>query len=184
MPDHDRLSPDDWIDAGLAALAEGGPAAVKVDVLATKIGMTRGSFYWHFKNRKALLDALVKRWARAETDDVIAEVQGLDLPAGDLLRELLARCFADDGALERAFRLWAGSDAAVAEAVGDIDRRRIGFLVDLLKDAGVPPDEADARARIVYRAWLGDYALVDAGDRDAEADVAMLAEMALAHSTA
>jgi len=181
MTDKDRLNPDDWIKAGLAALAEGGPTAVRIDVLAKRIGVTRGSFYWHFKNRRALLDALIKHWAKAQTDDVIAEVERLGLPAEDALRALLVRCFSDDGALERAFRLWAGSDAAVAAAVAEIDSRRIGFLVGVLCSSGIATTEANAKARIIYRAWQGGYALVEERDHDLiAADVDALAAMALA----
>ncbi len=158
---NEPLGPEDWIAAGLAALADGGVDAVRVDPLAKSLGVTRGSFYWHFRDRAALLTALLDAWGRQQTDGVIARAEALDLPPADTLRALLGFCFADDGRLERALRAWATQDAAVARTIAAMDERRTAYLSVLLKASGIPQPNADARARLAYRTWLGDYALAD-----------------------
>ena len=155
-----RLGPEDWIAAGLEALAQGGVDAVRVDVLAKTLGVTRGSFYWHFGDRRALLDGLLAAWGEQQTDGVIARAQALGKPPRETLRALLGMCFEDDGRLERALRSWAATDGAAAEAVQAVDGRRIAYLAALLAAMGFAEATARTRARIAYRAWLGDYALV------------------------
>lgn len=178
----ERLTRDDWVAAGLAALARGGVDGVRVLPLAKALGVTRGSFYWHFADRDALLKAVLDRWTAEQTDGVIqraAEDGGAparDAPAEEL-RRLLTLCFADDGALERAMRSWAVSDAAVEEVVASVDGRRIAHLATLLRSAGIA--DAEARARVGYRAWLGEYLLVrrtgaDDLARDLDALLALL----------
>ena len=158
----DRLGPEDWIAAALEALAESGAAAVRVDPLAKRLGVTRGSFYWHFKDRRALLDVLPAAWRDQQTDGVIAQAEALGAPPGETLRELLKLCFQDDGRLEKAFRAWAATDPATAALVATVDARRIGYLARLLRGMGFGKPVAEARARIAYLAWLGHYALAAA----------------------
>ena len=164
-----HLGPGDWVSAGLAALASGGVDAVRVDVLARTLGVTRGSFYWHFSDRQALLDALLAAWGARQTDDVIAQADALGKPPAETLRALLALCFDDDGRLERAFRSWAAIDRRTADTVEAVDRRRIDYLANLLEKLNFPKATAEARARLAYRAWLGDYALIARPRADAAA---------------
>ena len=161
------LGRQDWIAAGLAAMAEGGVDAVRVDPLAKSLGITRGSFYWHFSDRRALLDAVLEAWAAQQTDAVIARAEALGRPPAETLRELLRLCFEDDGRMEKALRSWATQDADVARTIGAVDGRRIAHLANLIKQSGVPAAPAESRARLAYRTWLGDYALVDRPDRRA-----------------
>ncbi len=165
MNARERLTPEDWISAGLAALAEGGIGAVRVDSLAKALQMTRGSFYWHFRDRQALLDALVTAWRDRQTDDVIASVERAALPPDEALLSLLRMCFDDDGRLEKAFRSWATQSDAVLRAVEDVDRRRLDYLAKLLGDMGISVEQAQKRARIAYRTWLGEYALANRSDQ-------------------
>ncbi len=91
-----RLTRDDWITAALAAIADGGLAAVGVEPLAARLGATKGSFYWHFENRDALLEAAIGRWEKETTTDVVAEITAAhDAPASQF-RRLVA------GVIERA----------------------------------------------------------------------------------
>ncbi|MDR2984113.1 MAG: TetR/AcrR family transcriptional regulator, partial [Nocardiopsaceae bacterium] len=100
MPDkkasRPRLTRDDWITAALAAIAEGGLAAVSVEPLAVRLGATKGSFYWHFENRDALLEAALGRWEKETTTDVAAEITTAgDAPASQFRRLVV-------GVIERA----------------------------------------------------------------------------------
>ena len=86
MPAATRTPRGQWIDAGLNALAAGGPDAVRVDVLAKTLGVTRGGFYWHFADRQALLDAMLETWERRSTDEVLERVESEGGDARDKVR--------------------------------------------------------------------------------------------------
>lgn len=180
MRQADRLKCDDWVTAGLEALAEGGVGSVKIDLLAKTLGVTRGSFYWHFQDRGTFLEALLAAWERQQTEDVIARVEALRQPPGEALRTLLESCFADDGRLEIAFRAWATTDRAAAATVEAADQRRISYLAHLLSDWGLAETVAIARARIAYRVWLGEYALaVSSNPASIQEDIAELHSLLL-----
>ena len=136
---------------------EGGVAAVRVDPLAKQLGITRGSFYWHFKNRAALLRALLDRWVERETERAIEVNEAAGGTAAERLLRLLRTCASDDGRLEMGVREWAVGDATARETVRRVDDRRVAYMGELAREAGAPRDEAEARARIAYAAWLGLY---------------------------
>ncbi len=160
-----RLGRQDWIDAGLRALAAGGVEAVRIDPLAKVLGVTRGSFYWHFADRDALLGALLNTWKARETDDAIATVEHGGGPPSERLLRLLELCAEDDGRLETSLRAWSVKDGAVAAEVVAVDRRRVAYLEALLRGLGLHENESAARARLVYRAWIGAFMLLDARTR-------------------
>src|SRR5438128_5153225 len=89
-----RLTVGDWIAVAMDAIVREGPAAVAVEPLAVRLGATKGSFYHHFANRDALLEATLEEWERAQTEAVIARVELISHP-GDRLRGILAAAFAD-----------------------------------------------------------------------------------------
>ena len=144
----DRLTSRDWVNAGLKALARSGFTALKADTLAKALGVSRGSFYWHFADVGAYHDAVLQRWREVAYENVVLEVEGT---AENRLATLLDRAFRADGRLERAVRGWAKAKSMV-EAV---DARRLGYIRDLLVEGGLAPDEATIRARVVYWAYLG-----------------------------
>jgi AcrR family transcriptional regulator len=147
VPAQARTPRKDWIAAGLQALARGGPEAVRIEPLARELGATKGSFYWHFDDRAALLEALLGDWEQTVVDDVIAQV---DAGGGDA-RERLRRLFALAGSrrdlpgVELAIRDWARRDATVARRLKRLDNRRLGYMRPLF--AELADDEADAEVR-------------------------------------
>lgn len=147
MPAQARTPRKDWIEAGLKALARGGPEAVRVEPLARELGATKGSFYWHFDDRAALLGALLDDWERSAVDDVIARVDARGGDARDRLRRLfaLARARRDLPAVELAIRDWARRDAAVARRLKRLDNRRLAYMRTLF--AAFTDDDADAEVR-------------------------------------
>lgn len=152
-----RLGQNAWVDAAYEAFDEGGVDAVRVDRLAKKLGITRGSFYWHFKDRLALLRAVIDRWDAISTEGAIeANEAAGDLPSERLLR-LLRTCASDDGRFEIGVRAWANNDAEALRTVERIDERRIAYMARLATEAGVKEDDSLARARVGYLAWLGSY---------------------------
>jgi AcrR family transcriptional regulator len=150
----ERLSADDWIQAGLRALAREGFPGLKADLLARSLGISRGSFYWHFADIGAFHEAVRSRWQEVAADAIIRDLERATTPA-DRLRRLLRLAFTADAALEIGMRAWAASDAQARAAVEAVDRRRLAYLERLLTAAGVRPAAARARAHILYWAYLG-----------------------------
>ncbi|MEA2224394.1 MAG: hypothetical protein QOH83_2770, partial [Solirubrobacteraceae bacterium] len=118
-----------WIDEGLRALAAGGPDAVRVEALAQVLGVTKGGFYWHFGDRRALLDEMLDTWERASIDEVIERVEGEGGDARDRLRRLFALASSTGGLLKTdlAVRDWARREQAVAERLRRADNRRMEY---------------------------------------------------------
>ena len=164
----DQLSAQDWLDQGLKALAARGFSALKAEPLAREMGVSRGSFYWHFADIGAYHAAVLKHWREVAAEAIIANVEQA---AGDRepLAVLLRRVFSERLALERAVRSWAAFDSGAKNAVQAIDRRRLDYVEGLIRAKGIAPDVARARAQILYWAFLG-YALSDHSPRKAHAD--------------
>jgi AcrR family transcriptional regulator len=150
----DQLSARDWLDRGLKALARNGFTALKADPLAKAMGVSRGSFYWHFADVGAFHAALLKHWHEVAAEQIIAEVEAAS-PGHQSLELLLRRAFGERLKLEGAVRTWASIDPAARAAVQAIDRRRLDYIEHLLRQTGVPADVAGARAQILYWAFLG-----------------------------
>lgn len=148
-----------WVAAGLAALVAGGVEAVRIEVLARELGMTKGSFYWHFADRRALLDAMVTHWEAATTTDVIAAVERGGGSGGERLRRLIALCFRGGGVdqIESALRRWGSTDPAVHPILDRIDRARIAYVAGLLTEHGLSAPTARDRAHMLYLAMIGEF---------------------------
>jgi AcrR family transcriptional regulator len=155
----DQLSARDWLDEGLKALASRGFTALKADPLARAMGVSRGSFYWHFADIAAFHAAILARWHDVAAEQIIANVEAASNEENPLA-VLLRRVFGERLALERAVRTWASVDPAARTAVQAIDRRRLSYVESLLAQSGLPVDAARARAQILYWAFLG-FALSD-----------------------
>ena len=146
-----------WLSAGLEALRKGGVGSVRVERLAGDVGITKGSFYHHFRDRGALLDAVIEYWSREMTD---AEFERIQTLRGGLAARLVA--LAEDvlekgmGRYDPAIRAWAREDRKVAAAVAQVDRRRIKALAGFFEEGGFTPAEARTRARTFYTFLLGE----------------------------
>src|SRR6185312_6660810 len=158
-PMTDQLSATDWLDRGLKTLARGGFTALKAEPLAKAMGVSRGSFYWHFADVGAFHAAILRRWREVAAEQVIADLEASpDMKIA--LPRLLRRAFGARLALEKAVRTWATFDPAARAAVQAIDRRRLGYVARLLRASGISPGVAAARAQILYWAFVG-FALSD-----------------------
>lgn len=141
--------------AALRALARGGPAAVSVDALAGELDITRGSFYWHFKDREALLVAAVELWEERTTTDFITRLKSLDDPE-EKLREGLRTALGAEviAGLEPA--LVAHADhPVIAPVLTRVIERRIAYLAELYAELGLTPAVARRQAALAYAAYLG-----------------------------
>lgn len=165
MADRKRLSAHDWTAAALAALTRGGIAAVAVEPIAASLGATKGSFYWHFTGRDALLEAALLEWERTDTDDVITLVES-EPDLHRRLRRLLA--VALGAGIERPggrveLVLQAGADhPLVAPVLARVTARRLDYLAELFAALGFPPDDARQRSLLAYTAYLGHAQLAHA----------------------
>lgn len=164
-PDGERrqtLSRENWIEAARGALVRAGIESVKVDRLAGELGVSRGSFYWHFKSRGELLDALVETWIEVNSRPFLRVLeQDQEGPVVQLLRYCEVWLLHDsfDPAYDAAMRDWARSSEPVARAVRHADEERLTVLVRLFRQAGYEEIEALVRARSLYYHQVGYYTL-------------------------
>ncbi len=155
----DQLSAKDWLDQGLKTLAERGFTALKAEPLAKALGVSRGSFYWHFADIGAFHTAILKHWREVAAERIIANLEAAS-DNRDRLPLLLRQAFGGKLALENAVRTWATVDPAARSAVQAIDRRRLSYVESMLGASGLSPGVARARAQIFYWAFVG-FALSD-----------------------
>ena len=160
-----RLTAGDWTAAALDAIARGGLAAVAVEPLATRLGATKGSFYWHFANRDALIEAALQRWERDHTDAVIALVETEPDPLAKL-RTLIATVIESTAsphadAIELAMLATAGHPH-VAPVLARVTERRVAYTAQLFEALGLPADEARHRGLLAVSAYLGHAQLAHA----------------------
>lgn len=154
------LSRKDWIDYGLKLLGQSGVAAVRVEPLAKMLQVTKGSFYWHFKNREALLEAIVQEWVDRETNSIIQQVENAGGDANYKLLNLFELAVQDDDAtVENAIRAWATNDLKVAAVLAKVDQTRLEYTRDLFLELGFTPLEAQVRARLAYYSLVGEYTI-------------------------
>jgi AcrR family transcriptional regulator len=177
-----RVTRERWIEAAVATFRAGGLAAVRVEAVARALGVTKGSFYWHFTDRRALVDAVVARWEAEQTDEVIARTT-----SGDDARARLTALFTEvaargtDRAGERHLYLEAAGEG-VQDAVRRVTARRVEHVATLLAALGLPRDVARARAVVCLATVVGADQLADTlpSTPDRRALVRAALDMALA----
>ena len=154
-----RIGPAEWVSAGLVLLAKEGIDAVRVEPLAVNLGVTKGSFYWHFKDRAALHAEMLRAWLGVGTGDIIEQVEAGGGTGAERLGRLVKLGTSNGKAarLETAIRTWARSDAKVAEALGEVDRKRLDYVVKLLVANGLKRDVSRMRAKLLYLALIGTF---------------------------
>jgi AcrR family transcriptional regulator len=181
MPAPTRTTRDAWIDAGLAALAEGGPDAVRVDVLAQTLGVTRGGFYHQFDDRQVLLEALLDTWEARSTDDVLERVER---EGGDPRRKVTkagALTFsAELLPIDLAVRDWARRSPEVAKRLRRVDNRRMDYLRTLIAQFHDDADDVEAVALTAFSLLIGNHFIAaDHGPRERSAVLRRAAERLL-----
>ena len=155
------LDADSWTQAALTILARNGVEAVRVERLAKMLGVTKGSFYWHFKDRPALLDEMLRSWRQRATLGIIDRLEQSNVPPAERLKEMLKMMrnsprAARGADIEAAIRLWGRSDPRVASVVQEIDRLRLGHLKSLVEAAHGGREDATARAALIYAYFLAE----------------------------
>lgn len=157
-----------WIEAGLRALAAGGPDAVRIEVLARALGVSKGGFYAYFGNRPALLDAILDAWERVSVDEVIERIEGNGEDAAGDARSKLERLAAiavsgqqvlgvDPLAVDLAVRDWARRDPKVARRLRCVDNRRMDYMRSLFHTVCADEAEVEERCLLAFSLWIGSH---------------------------
>jgi AcrR family transcriptional regulator len=154
-----RLTAADWAQAALTAIGDGGLQAVAVEPLAVTLGTTKGSFYWHFANRDALVEAALELWERTYTEDVLTLVDQGPEPLARL-RTLFAEVTRPERAPVEVNLHAAADHPLLAPALRRAVARRTGHIEHQLTLIGLPPAEAHRRALLAYALYLGHIQLV------------------------
>lgn len=161
-----RVSRSAWLAGAFEVLTEGGAAAIKVEPLAARLGVTKGSFYHHFANRRELLLAMCESWEEISTLAVIDMVDDASSEPDERLRTLFRTILTIDErgcAVEAAMHAWASADPEVAEFVARVDEQRISYVAKLIRAGGVARGLARRRAQLGYRAMIGEFVWRGAG---------------------
>ncbi len=172
----DRLTRDDWVSAGIEALEETGFLSVRADALARRLGVSRGSFYWHFADVAAFEQALVERWR----DMVLA---ALDTPPAvdetplERFRTIMWRSLRTQRSLEAAFRAWGAVNTHIQVALRRVDANREAYMARLIARPDRTQPATLARARIAYWSYLGRTAGAELTEAEIEAIVEALVEL-------
>jgi AcrR family transcriptional regulator len=150
-----------WVDQGLKALAQGGPEAVRVEVLAQSLGVTKGGFYGFFADRRALLEEMLDAWEEEMIDEVIDQVESGGGDARAKLKRLFALAGTSDArellAADLAIRDWARRDRAVARRLRRVDDRRMSYMRSLFADFCPSDEDVEVRCMIAFSLWIGNH---------------------------
>jgi len=162
------LTPETWIDAATEVLVDQGIDHVRVDVLATQLGVTRGSFYWHFRDREDLLRRVLQAWRERATEQLTARLEQASSDPRAQLRDVISlpfrgRAAARAARIELAIRAWARRDAMARHAVDEADSSRVAYIAQLFAALGFVPREARWRAFLAYTYVVGESLMATQG---------------------
>ena len=157
MAETRRLTPEDWASAALEVMAADGLDGVSIEGLARKLGVTKGSFYWHFADRAALVTAALDLWERLGTNEVIEHLRAVADPE-QRLRKLFELSFGDEveGPVDAAL-VARIEDPVVGPVVRRVTEVRVGFLEEVYRDLGLSRSRAAVQARITYCTYVGHF---------------------------
>ncbi|MBW4049045.1 MAG: TetR/AcrR family transcriptional regulator [Proteobacteria bacterium] len=164
----DTLTPQRWIEAATEVLVDRGIDNVRVDVLATELSVTRGSFYWHFRDREDLLRQVLQSWRASATEQLTARLQQTSPDPKAQLRDVLSLPFRGRAAIraariELALRAWARHDAIARQAVDEADASRIDYISHVIESIGFAQPEAHQRAFVLYSYLIAESQLGPVG---------------------
>ena len=150
-----RLSAADWEQGALDLIAEQGVAMLAVEALARRLGVTKGSFYWHFPTRDALLKAALERWETQDTDNLFGLVEAITDP-----RERLCELFRRSGREAKSHAIYSALLRAldhplVQPLMERVSQRRMEFLARAYRQIGMDRRQAAHRVRLAYAAYVG-----------------------------
>lgn len=173
-----NLTPETWIEAATEVLVDQGMDKIRIDDLARQLGVTRGSFYWHFRDRGELLQRVLESWRQRATEELTRRLEEANPDPRLQLRDVLSLPFRGNAAsraarIELAIRAWARTDATARVAVDEADANRLSYIAQLFSQLGFGVGEARMRAQLLYSVLVAESlspALVNASTREALAN--------------
>jgi AcrR family transcriptional regulator len=170
----EALSPTDWLEAATDFLINNNINSLDIPYLCRRLGVTKGSFYWHFKGRPELLKAILDDWRQRMTSDVNLRAERSATTVESMLRYLLGLIRrprpARRGAIERSVREWARTDPLTRASVVEVDQMRLAFFEALFRRHGLAVREARLRAYAAYALMMGDSILKETIELDGRAE--------------
>ena len=180
------LTSTDWVQAAFRALAQAGPNAVRVEAIARDLKVSKGSFYWHFKDVPALKQQMLSHWREQATDAIIAFVEARGGTPRDKLQRLVEVSTVTDTSayggvqVEAAIRDWARYDDNARAVLRSVDQKRIAYVEDLFASGGVEQPKCRSHALSLYGGRIGLEALSVHSQLDRHAELASLLTALLA----
>jgi AcrR family transcriptional regulator len=180
------LQSQDWIRAASVRFSQDGVEAVRIELLARDLGVSKGSFYWHFRDREDLLNSVLAEWEREEIAWLHEAFTYQRSPAARWAKFVERAADPQRGRFEAALRGWARRDERVSTRVASIEKERAIHIAGVLREVGFTGEAADTwseLAHLVYLGWL------DRATRDTEFRLAgpglgeFLSQLVLAAST-
>ncbi len=153
----DSLTREDWIDGAWEMLGESGVDGVRIEPLARRLGVTKGSFYWHFKERQELIDALLGRWFTAWDNQLSPNFDEAADPAERIWALFESVIGRGTRGQTVSLRMLSHTDADVARRIEERDSQRLLFLTDRLKEIGLSEEEARVRGQVYQVLMTGEY---------------------------
>lgn len=155
-----KLTAQNWLDIAESELAKSGISAVRIEPLAKKLKVTKGSFYWHFSSRKELFEKLLLNWRTRSTVAIIERLNDIELTPKERLRKLFLIPYkrntkTNGAALELAIRNWSQNDKAVQEILNEVDTHRLTFIAMIFESLGYNKEQAEIRASRFYYTMQG-----------------------------
>jgi AcrR family transcriptional regulator len=155
-----QLTRDDWLNEALHMCVQ-GIDKVRVAPLAKSMGVTTGSFYWHFRNRRGLLDGLLDYWEREMTDAAIVQARQSDAAPADRILQLMLNVMNGNMArYDLAFWAWAQSDDKVRRRFDRVLKKRFEFAAWMFEQAGFSPEQAKIRSHLMVTYMMGESTLI------------------------
>ena len=178
------LTPERWVEAATDVLVDQGIDSVRVDTLARALKVTRGSFYWHFRERDELLRAVLQAWRNHATEQLTRRLESARDDPRDQVRDLISLPFRGRAAvraarIELAIRAWARRDAMARAFVDEADAARMGYIAQVFSSLGFAIGEARARAFLLYSYELAESQLSTQGSAAQRQERALLVERLL-----
>ena len=182
--DRAALTPQAWTDTATEVLVDQGIDHVRVDVLARQLKVTRGSFYWHFRDREELLRSVLRAWREGATEQLTARLESAHSDPRQQLRDVLSlplrgRSAVRAARIELAIRAWARRDELARHAVDEADASRIGYIAQVFSSLGFAVAEARSRAFLLYAFVVGESLMANQGSAAQRLERSRLVEQLL-----
>lgn len=177
----ERLTKERWLEEGLAVFSNEGPGGLAAERMAKRLGVSRGSFYWHFSNVQEFEGAVLGTWEEQWTTRIVNASQVGDHTPRERLYNLIKQTGGRDAQIYASAKRLANGNAALAELMDRVDGRRIELVASILRSGGVEDDVANVRARIIYSWAIGQMIISSEGTPVPSEMAEVLTSMGFSH---